>query len=259
MELLSPSPLHLLALLVLLTVFAFRARADAPLRRWRFLLLAASAWCWLASTPVFVNWLALQLENRYPPVAAHDALPPRPVIVVLSSGSAFEPSVPDDLQLNLAGYRRAQAGVELWRRTDGSLVFAGALPFETTAVSARMALLATKFGVPTDAIRIETRSSNTHENLRNAAAMIESGRPVIIVTSATHMPRAMAVARKLCLDAIAAPADFRGKRRMSWRAWLPDAGTRPFLERVLHEWLGLAWYVLRGYASLEDAHCSGGG
>lgn len=247
-ELLAPSALHLLLLLIVLAVFAFRATTESALRRWRFVLLAAIAWCWLLTTPVFINWLALQLENDYPPIAARDVLPSNPVIIVLSAGSAFERSLPDGLQLNLASYRRAQAAVSLWRRTQGTLVFAGTLnPDGAHPVSGRIAMLAMQFGVPADAIRMETKSLNTYENLRNAMEIIAPESRVVIVTSAMHMPRAMAVANALGLEAIAAPADFRAKQDMSWRAWLPDSGTRPLQKQVLHEWLGRAWYALRGW------------
>ncbi|HEX7046516.1 MAG TPA: YdcF family protein [Gammaproteobacteria bacterium] len=247
-ELLSPSSLHLLVLLIVLAVFAFRAEIGSVLRRWRFVLLAAAAWCWLVTTPVVINWLALQLENKYPRIAAHDVLPSRPAIIVLSAGAAFERSLPDRLQLNLASYRRTQAAVALWQRTQGTLVFAGTIiPDGAHPVSRRMAMLAMQFGVPPDAIRTETKSLNTYENLRNAMQMIEPERQIIIVTSAMHMPRAMAVANELGLEAIAAPADFRAKQDMTWRAWLPDSGTRPLLKQVLHEWLGRAWYAVRGW------------
>lgn len=246
--LLTPSSLHLLAVMIALTVLAFRSQARWRLRSWRHVLVVATAWCWLAATPVFVNGLAMRLESRYPPVAAVETLPENPVIIVLASGPAYEESLPDGLQLNLAAHRRTHAAVGLWQHTGGTLIFSGTtFHDETHAVSARMALLAVQLGVPREAIRLETRSRNTYENLRNTASMIGPGRKVIVVTSALHMPRAMAVAEALGMNAVAAPADFRAKRWMSWRAWLPDAGTREYLYMVLHEWFGLAWYELRGW------------
>lgn len=248
-ELLMPTPLHLLAILIVLTVLAFRAPKQ---RRARHALLAITAWCWVASTPALAHRLAVQLETSVPAVAA-DSLPlHNPVIIVLASGNAWIPSLPDSLQLDLQSFRRTQAAVEVWRGTGGTLLFTGTVGgHEVPAVAQRMALLARSNGVPVENIMVETASRSTYENLRNSLALIDNRRDVIVVTSAMHMPRAMAVMHALGRKAVPVKADFRGKPDLGWRAWLPNSGALPLLRLVLHERIALLYYRLRGWARVQ--------
>lgn len=242
--LLMPTPLHLLALLVVLCILSFRRHSR--MRHWRFVLLAGVAWCWVLSTPAIAHRLTLQLERQYAPLTA--TVNGSPLILVLASGDAYENSQPDPLQLDLASFRRTQVAVSLWRETGGILLFAGTIHrHEQRPVAARMAELARSSGVPAAHIRVETRSRSTRENLLNNLAILEPARQVILVTSAAHMPRAMAVAHALGLDPLAAPADFRAKRALTWRAWLPNSQSLPLLSFALREWTGRLYYALRGW------------
>ena len=57
-------------------------------------------------------------------------------------------------------------------------------------------------GVPEDSVVSETASVNTRQNLKNAAALLpEDVKSVTIVTSDYHLPRALAIARDMGLDA----------------------------------------------------------
>ena len=57
-------------------------------------------------------------------------------------------------------------------------------------------------GVPEEMILVENKSLNTHQNLQNAVEMLpETAEKVTIITSDYHLPRAMAIARDMGLDA----------------------------------------------------------
>ena len=248
-DFLMPTPLHLLLLLVLVSVMAFRAAPGAPLRRWRFLLMAVTAWCWVMSTPVFGHWLGRELEERYPGVAL-TALPRNPVILVLASGEPWEPAMSNRYNLDLASLRRTITAVHAWRETGGSLIFSGSTwQGNARPAAERMAEFARELGVPAEKIRLETASRTTYENLRNSAALVEgNGAEILLVTSAWHLPRAMAVAHRLGLQPIPVPSDHRARRELTWRAWWPNSRALPTLGLVLHEWAGWLYYRIRGWA-----------
>jgi uncharacterized SAM-binding protein YcdF (DUF218 family) len=73
-------------------------------------------------------------------------------------------------------------------------------------------------GVPGDRIAMETRSTITYENLRNAKALLGLGAAprVLIVSDPLHMRRAVTMARDLGLDAHPAPTP--ASRYRSWRS-----------------------------------------
>jgi len=73
-----------------------------------------------------------------------------------------------------------------------------------------MAQLAVALGVPQSAIVIEPNSLNTRQNAVNVQTILNerSLQRILLVTSALHMPRALAVFQNLGIDAIPAPTDF---------------------------------------------------
>ena len=115
-----------------------------------------------------------------------------------------------------------------------------------------MSALLREWGVPQEAIVVEDRSLNTRENalfsLRILAA--RNIRRILLVTSASHMPRAAAAFRKAGFEVTPAPADFQ----TGWDPldvpleWWPNAHSLAYSDIALKEWLGLVLYRLRGWA-----------
>ena len=96
-----------------------------------------------------------------------------------------------------------------------------------------------RLDVPASAIILEARSSTTRENLEFVAPLLRqsSVRQVALVTSSSHMGRALRTARRLVPDV----------------EWLPvpvdDAGPPARVRRTrFAEWSKLVWYWLRGWA-----------
>ncbi len=71
-------------------------------------------------------------------------------------------------------------------------------------------------GIPPEALRCETKSRNTWENLK-AARELFGPAEVIVVTDAPHLPRALLYARRLGLHARGVAVQGRFARRYWWR------------------------------------------
>ena len=99
----------------------------------------------------------------------------------------------------------------------------------------RAVILANQSGLPPDRIVIEPAAQNTFENAQFTAPLLEAGSARwVLVTSASHMPRAIGCFRKA---------------NVAIEAWpVPDVGTRwrDRLSSAMHEWLGMLAYRLRG-------------
>ena len=97
---------------------------------------------------------------------------------------------------------------------------------------------------------LETRSRNTYENILFSKDLVKPkpGEVWLLATSAMHMPRAMAIARKLNWEMTPWPSDF---------ATAPDSGSNfldltanvGLLDYVVHEWIGLTVYRMTGKAA----------
>jgi uncharacterized SAM-binding protein YcdF (DUF218 family) len=128
-----------------------------------------------------------------------------------------------------------------WRQGPGSL-----------PESRQMSVLARELGVPDQAMILESHSRNTRENAWFTREILrEKGRtgPVMLVTSAFHMPRARACFEKLGMTVIPCPADFRSDafKKRSALDFLPDAGALEDATIVLREYTGMLYYRLRGW------------
>ncbi|MBW2619063.1 MAG: YdcF family protein [Deltaproteobacteria bacterium] len=92
----------------------------------------------------------------------------------------------------------------------------------------------------------ETLSRDTFENARQTAELLTGG-PFVLVTSASHMARSLAVFHRLGLDPIPAPTDYliADPAPVFW--YLPSLKALEIAHIVLHEYLGLVWYKLCGW------------
>jgi len=110
--------------------------------------------------------------------------------------------------------------------------------------------------LPEDAILTEGGSSNTHQHAVNLKPMFAERKikTVLLVTSAMHMPRSMGVFRRECPDVefIPAPTDFRVvDRPLPWYrqlvGFIPTPSNLVGCNEMSHEYLGMAYYRLRGW------------
>ncbi|HXH01800.1 MAG TPA: YdcF family protein [Candidatus Competibacteraceae bacterium] len=219
------------------------------------LLLLALGWLWLWSTPQVSEWLRGSLERRYTVVPLAQ-LPPADAIVVLGGGvEGVHP--PERLQPNLmAGADRVWQGAQLYRAgkaprvvlSGGYLQWGRSRQPEAEA----MQTLIRDFGVPDEALILEGESRNTHQNALYTRALLERHglRRVLLVTSALHMPRALAAFRAAGIEVIPVPSDVEvvGQHTMTVLDWLPDAAALEGSSRALKEYLGLWVYRLRGWS-----------
>jgi uncharacterized SAM-binding protein YcdF (DUF218 family) len=114
--------------------------------------------------------------------------------------------------------RRTRHAATLWHRGEVAwLIPCGGLGRHgpTEAEAMRDLLLAD--GVPSEAIRLEDRSRNTHENILFAKPILDvlGAREAVIVTDHTHAPRARLIARGLGLRATSSSPSLRGARLRS--------------------------------------------
>lgn len=244
-------PVYVLALLVVLAAAAFRQEAASTLRRWRYAFVVALAAVYVTTAPVFAEALVRAIESQYPPPALTASARNRDnLVVVLTAGwlrSTGNHSY--EVRLGEAGWERTWIAVELWQRIGGKLLFVGApTPDGKTSAAAGMARVARQLGVPRASLLVEGKSRNTYENWKFSERLIQQyGDRVWLITSALNMPRAMGVARRLGINAVPYPCDYRADKDVSWRLWIPSNAAPVTLEEALHELLGMVWYRWRGW------------
>lgn len=107
-------------------------------------------------------------------------------------------------------------------------------------------------GVKEKDILIEAKSRNTYENAVYSKELIESNElngPLLLSTSASHMPRSLACFKKQDLEVIAFPVDYLGREREfnPDRLLVPKAYVLKNWDAIIHEWIGWISYKIAGY------------
>ena len=108
-----------------------------------------------------------------------------------------------------------------------------------------------EWGVPASAIIIEDQSRNTYENAVYTKRLMDKNDidTVLLVTSAMHMPRALATFRSNGIDAIPAPTDYGtvAYDQPGVLSWIPTLGAVQTVTGVIYESLGILIYRYRGW------------
>ena len=104
-------------------------------------------------------------------------------------------------------------------------------------------------GIPTTRVIIEERSRSTHENAVFAKELIRPGpsQNWVLVTSAFHMPRAVAAFRAVDWSVIPYPVDFKIDPSTGLRANFSLVDGLSSSTIAGKEWAGLVGYRLLGW------------
>jgi len=212
-----------------------------------------------SSSPIIANWLASRLESQFPPVAVSSLAESE---VLVSLGGALAPPVAPRIQVELQGSSdRLLHAARVFKQgktrriyLTGGNVFPG---YGVLGESHYAKLVLEGWGVPGNNIEIDDRSRTTYENaIETRNYLSEKGwinKPIILVTSALHMPRAVETFRAANIRVIAASTDVQvtGRTGPAVFQWLPSAAALQLTTVAWHEMVGLWYYRLRGWALAE--------
>jgi len=217
------------------------------------LLAVAVALLWVASTPFVAETLYGGLEARYRPVPTAD-LPVSDCAVLLGGavGPAIWPRVDIELQESVD---RVYKTAELVRagRARFVIVSAGNQPWSSSpwAEAELIRQLLVQWGVQEDKIFLEGSSRNTRENALYSKNLIDSihCNSTLLVTSAAHMPRAVAAFDSAGVNVVPVSTDVRvvSTGKFTPLMLLPNASALEMTSDAIREWIGRGFYQLQGW------------
>ena len=236
-----------------LSVFRRRSRSGRRLLIWGGLLFLVFLFSPLA------EYLILSLERPYAPMLSPPAEPGINRIVVLAGYAEEYPGFPITSNVSGETLCRMSEGLRLYRLLPGSsLILSGSVVRKgDKPVAVLMADFLQQMGVPARDLIVEANSRNTFENLYEVKKLVGSN-PFILVTSACDLRRAMAVARRLRMAPVPAPAciralqhhpkdaGFRERAAVFFRRFIPSLDNFSKLQWAYHEYIGYIWYMLLG-------------
>ncbi|MGL5661012.1 MAG: envelope biogenesis factor ElyC [Aeromonas sp.] len=243
-QLLMPLPFSLSMLLIAVLLLWFtRFQKTSKLLATLALLIVTL----MGMRPVSYQ-LARGLEQTFPPfeVSLH---PDIKAIVVLGNGHVSDPAVPERAWQNNIAQARTLEGVRLAQAyPNAELIFSGYAsgdPLSNADVNARMAM---SLGIPRTRITLFEHNKDTHDEAVSISRYLQ-GKHTALVSSATHLPRAMALYQHQGLNAVPAPTDYTAKQSqltLPLYTYLPKGRYLMYSEAAIHEWIGIGWARLRG-------------
>ena len=169
-------------------------------------------------------------------------------VVVLSGGSSSDAHLPVTGRLSHASLVRLVEGIRIHRKLlKSKLILSGGGAFNTVAEAKTMADVAVALGMNDEDIVVESESKDTKDQARLIRKIVGNNR-FVLVTSASHMPRSMALFEKRGMRPIPAPIGHKVKERQNITPaiFFPSAGRIAKMEHAFYEYLGLVWAKLRG-------------
>lgn len=205
-----------------------------------------------ALTPLCVV-LIRPLEDRFSTPSLDEIQTPEGIIVLGGALDVRLTRARGPIALAPSGARMTEAVALGYHFPSARLVFSGG-PGGLLATGEPEGNVAKEFfselGVSADRVIIEEKSRNTHGNAQFTRDLIKprTGDRWILVTSAFHMPRAVAAFRKAGVQVVPFPVDYNTLG--NWQDYLnytfAPSAAMPLLDTAAKEWIGIAVYWLSG-------------
>jgi len=236
-------PLPIGILLGLVGLFYLSKAKMTQGRRW---ILGSMVWLFLFSYAPFANLLLYQIEHRYP--ALQKASPDTRYIYVLGSGHQTDKNLPITSQVNREAVVRLNEGIRLYRQLEGraKLILSGYSGlFDPTPHALMQQELAVTLGIPAKDIIVRPEAQDTQDEAK-AAKEISQGKPLILVTSAYHMPRAIQWFDHAGVSAVPAPTYHQASLKHPNYVGILSADALMKSTIAFHEFLGMLWQKIKG-------------
>lgn len=234
--------INALNLILLTALFAYIMMRRNKRKTGIFFAVVAISFFLLFSTSYLPQYLVGRLESRFMPfnkgLLQGDGK--RIYIHVLGGGYNPDKRLPAQEQLSLVGLGRLAEGIRLSRLYDNSiLVVSGHIASGSESLASVTKRAAVCLGVAEERVKTLEEPSTTLAEAEAFKDNFGADHPVIVVTDAVHMARAIKFFRNQGLEPLAAPANFLVNDSDTIEmGWIPSAGNLLLMDRVLREFFG---------------------
>ncbi len=236
-----PLPLGV-AFIVLALFFLYRHK----LQKAKLTLLVSFVWFFLWSYSPFVNPLLHKLEANYSTL--HQAPKDIKYIYVLGGGHATDESQPITSQVYPSSVIRLNEGIRFYHQLDqkAKIIVSGYSGlYDNTPHAVMQEKLALTLGVQTEHIILRPKPKDTQEEAIAAKKLLDN-EPFILVTSASHMTRAMKFFKQEGLSPLPAPTNHQTSiKELNYTDFF-SSHTLMKSGILFHEVLGIIWQKLKG-------------
>jgi len=167
--------------------------------------------------------------------------------IVLLIGGVKKGDLPISSKLGESSLFRTVKAVEIYFQAEHkpTIIISGSDPISSSSRPAEeIAKFIQSFNVSKENILLEEKSKNSYQSAKEIKKII-GDESFILITSAYHLPRSVYIFRKMGLDPIPVPADFKAEENYNILDFFPDPGNLKKCDLAFHEYFGLLYYHLR--------------
>lgn len=234
-----PLPLGV-ALIIIGLIFLYMNK----LKKAKLVLLLSIAWFFLFSYPPLVNSLLYAIESNYPTL--HQAPKEVRYIYVLGGGHTSDENLPITSQIRSSSVVRLCEAIRLYHQLHQNvkIIVSGFGGPDDTPHAVMQKKLALALGVKNDHIIVRPEPKDTEEEAL-AAKKLLGEQSFILVTSASHITRAMHVFIKEGLHPIPAPTNHIATRKNFSTSDVFSFYALMKSRIVFHEAFGILWQKIK--------------
>lgn len=228
-------------LILTFLLFGFFSLYGKKLGKAKFFILSAFVLLLLFAYPPFSNFLVKGLEDVYPKFEPENEK--IAYIHVLGNGNNDDTTQPVSSMIGDVSMKRVVEGVLLQKHYENSKMIFTGYEGNTNLPNAMInARLAQMLGVKEEDITTNSKAKDTKDEAI-FAKRTAGEKPIIVVTSAMHMLRAVKLFRDQGLDPIPAPTDFK---RQNIKTYLmpPTVESLKNSQTAMHEYIGMIWTII---------------
>ncbi|HAG51118.1 MAG: hypothetical protein A2X87_05295 [Deltaproteobacteria bacterium GWC2_42_51] len=241
------------AILLLIMAIGFTVIKKYP-RLGKISILMSLLMLYLLSIRIVSDRLIGFLESSFHPLQktyVNFALGEKPTIIVVLGGGTINLSYLNmQPALSRTSMSRLIHGITLYRQINGAVLVAsggsGDPELPNVSEADAMKRVAVSLGVPDKDILVEGNSRNTIDSVRTLKNIAKDAR-VILVTSAAHMKRAVGMFKKIGVEVIPAPTDYKSEqKKINLYSFIPHIKYFDDSTNAIYEYLGIIWYKAQG-------------
>ncbi|WP_321314374.1 ElyC/SanA/YdcF family protein [Halarcobacter sp.] len=199
-------------------------------------------WLLLISYAPFANSLIKPLETKYKSYINIDSN--IKYVLVLGNAHSTNSDISEVSQLSNTALKRLSEGIRIYKKLNSSKLivsgYAGDDKLTPHALIAKNAAIS--LGVPIKDILTQEKAKDTIEEAEYLKKSIGDEK-FILVTSASHMPRAIKIFKSEGLNPIPAPTEFSYKENIDYLTF-PKVTYMNKTTLAFHEYIGTFWFEI---------------
>lgn len=236
------SPLPIILFLILIGIKHIYSKKNKS----GFLLILMSLIIYSCSCNFLINPLMLSLENDFPSLS-QEKIKNSNIYILLGGGILSNTKIGSTPTMH--AYPRILKTIELYKKSPKPVYISGGISIgNKESESFIYKNLLVKSGVNEENIFIEEKSKTTAENSKYIKEIMKSKniKSGILITSAYHMPRSMAIFKDKNFIFYPANAGYLGNfSNQKLLNYIPSFKNLFYLNIILHEYIGRVYYYIK--------------